>query len=179
LNVHRLSVNGLLKSVIANVAVSVMVVLALAPGAHGRGWLPPAASRRCEASSHLFTRCTPARRAFIANRDLLGDKQLPGRARRSSPVRAAENAGLAGSLRGAADRDFADRQAMITTWIRHQTADGAAEETRRLHQPKAARRSGLAKEFFRRNQRADRACSTNCLRRSRVRSSSTTPTSIN
>ena len=149
---NRLSVSRLLKSVIATLAVSVMVVLAL--GAWN-SWTRLAAAGRvaavAEASSHLFTALHNLRvERSSTNRDLLGDKQLPGPSAQILAVRAAEMPALRAAHAVLQTVDFADRQTMIAALdqaIRRLTA--LHEETAQAFtQPKAARRSGLAKEFF-------------------------------
>jgi methyl-accepting chemotaxis protein len=149
---NRLSVNGLLKSVIATLAVSVMVVLAL--GAWN-SWARLVAADRvaavAEASSHLFTALHNLRvERSSANRDLLGDKQLPGPSAQILAVRAAEMPALRAAYAVLQTVDFADRQTMITALDQATRRLAALQEetTQAFTQPKAARRGGLAKEFF-------------------------------
>src|SRR5882757_2741863 len=149
---NRLSVNGLLKSVIATLAVSVMVVLAL--GAWN-SWTRLLAAGRvaavAEASSHLFTALHNLRvERSSTNRDLLGDKQLSGPSAQIVAVRAAEMPALRAAYAVLQTVDFADRPTMIAALDRatRRLAELHEETAQAFTQPKAARRAGLAKEFF-------------------------------
>ena len=141
---NRLSVNGLLKSVIATLAVSVMVVLAL--GAWN-SWARLLAADRvaavAEASSHLFTALHNLRvERSSTNRDLLGDKQLSGPSAQIVAVRAAEMPALRAAYAVLQIVDFADRQTMITTLIRR--PDGWRHCTRRPRRPSPSPRRRAA-----------------------------------
>jgi hypothetical protein len=146
---NRLSVNGLLKSVIATLAVSVMVVLAL--GAWN-SWTRLVAAGRvaavAKAASHLFTALHNLRvERSPANRDLLGEKQLPGPSAQILAVRAAEMPALRAAYAVLQTVDFADRQTMITTLDQATRRLAALQEetVQAFTQPKAARRNGLAR----------------------------------
>src|SRR2546429_9969136 len=93
-----------------------MVALALDAG---NSWTCHCASDRvaavAEASSHLFTALHNLRvERSSTNRDLLGDKQLPGPSAQIVAVRAAEMPALRAAYAVLQTVDFAGRETMIT-----------------------------------------------------------------
>jgi methyl-accepting chemotaxis protein len=147
----RLSVNGLLKSVIA--ALSVVVVVLLAAGAWSSWSRLQVVSRIAgvaAASTHLFTALHNLRsdrtRSF---RLLSNDQPMTTRDPNITQPREAEMPALKAALSILESVDFPDRQAVVAELAQrikrltalHEEWDAA------MRQPKAARRAGLAPEI--------------------------------
>ncbi|HWM45869.1 MAG TPA: methyl-accepting chemotaxis protein [Xanthobacteraceae bacterium] len=148
----RVSVNLLLKSVIASLAAAVVVVLALS--AWG-SWTRLAAVNRiaasAEASAYLFTSLHNLRvDRSTTNRELLGERVSSSLPPILKGTRDAEMPALKASLVALQATQFPEREAMAAR------LDQAIKKLIALHQetqaaiarPKASRPPGLAKEFM-------------------------------
>jgi methyl-accepting chemotaxis protein len=148
---NRLSVNWLLKSVIASLAAAIVIVLAL--GAWN-SWTRLASINRIAAvtdvTAHMFTALHNLRTDRAAtNRDLAGEKQLTAPSSQVSEVRAAEMPALKAALEALPGIEFADRQTLVPSLdqaVKRLTAL-QAESASAFLQPKPARRAGLGPEF--------------------------------
>src|SRR5882757_274428 len=112
---NRLTVSALLKSVIGFLAAVVVVSLVVAAWT---SWNRLAAVDRvvavAEASSQLFTALHNLRvERSSTNRDLLGEKQLPGPSAQIVAVRSIEMPALKAAYAVLQTVDFADRPTMI------------------------------------------------------------------
>jgi methyl-accepting chemotaxis protein len=149
---NRLSVNALLKVVIAMLSVAVMVMLAF--GAWGQ-WTRLTAVNRIAAvadvSAHLFTALHNLRVDRASTfRDLNADRQHPGIAQQLKASRDGEVPALKAALVSLEAVDFPDQKAVISD------LDRRVKKLLALHEesaaafvkPKAERRAGLAQEFF-------------------------------
>jgi methyl-accepting chemotaxis protein len=147
-----LSVNALLKSVIATLAAVVVVLLALgAWESWGRLQSVNRTSAVVDVSTHLFTALHNLRVDRASSyRDLMEDKQFTAMNQQVRDARAAELPALRSAIAGLERVDMADRQAVI---------EGLSQAVKRLvalHEetapaflrPKAERRPGLAQEMF-------------------------------
>jgi len=147
--VSRLSVNALLKSVIAIMGAAVMIALLLSAwGSWNRLQITNQIAAAADSSKYLFTAMHNLRTDRGATRrDLLSDRQSVNG--RLPPLRAAEISALKSALVALEAVDFPDRQAVLSD---------LAQATRKLvalhdetmaafTQPKAARRAGLAQEY--------------------------------
>jgi methyl-accepting chemotaxis protein len=147
----RVTVNALLKSVIATLALGVMVVLTM--GAW-QSWNRVASAKRIEtvteASIHLFAALHNLRldRTFSA-RDHVADRQFSEMNATVKSSRDAEMAALKSALKVLETIEFPDRQAVLSAFddsIKKLTAL-QSESATALLQPKAARRPGLAADY--------------------------------
>ena len=150
--VDRLSVNLLLKSVIAALSTAVVIMLALSAW---NSWTRLAAASRiaavAEASGHLFTALHNLRVDRASSfRDLMADKSSPTMPPLLRRSRDSEMPALKSALVALESVEFPERQAAIDSLaqsIKKLTAlheELAAAFTR----PKAERRPALAQEFF-------------------------------
>ena len=149
---NRISVNALLKSVIAILAVTVVIMLAL--GAWESSSRLAGVKRIAavaEASSHLFTALHNLRVDRATSfRDLSADKQLAAPSPLLLQVRAAEMPALKSALISLETMDFPERQAAVARLGRAVTKLAALqdESAAALVKPKASRRQGLAQDYF-------------------------------
>jgi methyl-accepting chemotaxis protein len=149
---NRLSVNALLKSIIAILAAVVVIVLSL--GAW-ESWHRVTAVNRiaaaAEASTYLFTALHNLRvDRSSTNRDLLADKQLTAMSEILKQARDAEMPALKSGLTALTEVDFPERQSAWSSLdqsIKKLTAL-QQESAAAFLQLKAARRQGLAQEYF-------------------------------
>ena len=147
----RLSVNAILKSVIAT--LSAVVVIMLAAGAWS-SWSRLQGDTRiagvAAASAHLFTALHNLRSDRARSyRMLLGDEVVTARDPRVWESRDAEMPALKGALATLESLDFPEQQA-VTTELAQRVKKLTAlheESVAALRQPKAARRAGLAPEI--------------------------------
>jgi methyl-accepting chemotaxis protein len=147
----RLSVNAILRSVIA--ALGTVVVIMLAAGAWS-SWSRYQVDSRiagvAATSAHLFTALHNLRSDRARSyRMLLGDEQITTRDPRLFESRDGEMPALKGALATLAALDFPERQALwaeLDQRIKKLTALHE-ESVAALRQPKAARRAGLAPEI--------------------------------
>src|SRR5215468_6164804 len=150
--IKRLSVNALLKFVIATLAAASVVLLAL--GAWD-SWTRLASVNRIAAvvdvSTHLFTALHNLRVDRASSfRDLMEDKQFTGMNQQVRDARAAELPALRSAIAGLERVEIADRQAL------RESLSQAVKRLVALHEetapaflrPKAERRQGLAQEMF-------------------------------
>jgi methyl-accepting chemotaxis protein len=149
---NRLSVNALLKSVIATLGVAVVIMLALSAW---DSWRRLNAAMQtaavAEASAHLFTALHNLRIDRASGfRDLNADRQLTSVTPLLRQAREREMPALKAALATLEGMDFPDRQATVTG------LDQAIKKLAALHEegtvavtrPKAERRPGLAQEHF-------------------------------
>ena len=148
----RITVNVLLKSVIATLALAVVVMLAM--GAWS-SWNRLAAISRIasvsEASGHLFKALHLLRTdRATTTRDLNSEQALPSMTQQLVEIRAVNLPALKAGLAVLASADFPEKQEAISS------LDQAINKLEALHketaaaflQPKASRRAKLSQEFF-------------------------------
>src|SRR5215470_1764750 len=150
--IKRLSVNALLKSVIATLAAVVVVLLALgAWESWGRLQSVNRITAVVDVSTHLFTALHNLRVDRASSfRDLMEDKQFTGMNQQVRDARAAELPALRSTIVALERVDIPDRQAVI------EGLNQAIKRLIALHEesapaflrPKAERRPGLAQELF-------------------------------
>ena len=148
---NRISVNVLLKSVIATLAVAVMIALSL--GAWN-SWTRLTAVKRiatvADASGYLFTVLHNLRvdRSSTA-RDLNSDKPLAAISPMLKVVRDADLPALKSALTVLETADFPERQSAVASIGQAITKLTALhqETAAAVKQPKSERRQGLAQEF--------------------------------
>ncbi len=149
---HRLSVNVILKSVIATLAAVSIVLLALnAWDSRSRLVAANRMAAVAEASAYIFTALHNLRVDRTSSyRDLLADKQSTSLDAMLRKMRDAEMAALKSAVAALEAVDFPERQATIADLTaRMRRLDALHEETSAAFgQPKAARRPGLAQEFL-------------------------------
>src|SRR5712671_5432150 len=148
--VSRLSVNALLKSVIAIVGAAVMTTLLLSAwGSWSRLQIANQIAAAADSSKYLFTTLHNLRTdRGMTNRELLADRQTVNG--RLAPLRTAQISALKSALVALEAVDFPDRQAVLSE-LSQATRKLAAlhdETMAAFTQPKAARRAGLAKEYL-------------------------------
>jgi methyl-accepting chemotaxis protein len=149
--INRLTVNALLKSVIALMAAAVTIMLAV--GAW-QSWSVLATANRIvavtDASGHVFTALHNVRLDRASSlRDIATDRPFPTLTPQLVNARAAEMPALKSALTALAAIDFPERQAVVTG------LDGAIKRLTALHeesatalrQPRASRRPDLLGEF--------------------------------
>jgi methyl-accepting chemotaxis protein len=149
---NRLSVNALLKSIIAILSAVVVVILSL--GAL-ESWHKMATAGRiaaaAEATTHLFTALHNLRvDRSVTNRDLTSDRQLTALSPLVTAARTAEMPALKAGLAALANTNFPEKESAITALdqaIKKLTAL-QPETAAAFLQPKSARRAGLAQEYF-------------------------------
>ena len=150
--VNRVSVNALLKTVIASMALTVMVVFSLgAWDSWGRLAAVGRIAAVANASGYIFTVLHNLRLdRSTTNRDLISDNQIATISPMLKQIRDAEMPALKASLAALEDADFPERQSAIAAFSQaiarltalHQESDAA------ITQPKAQRRAALHTEFF-------------------------------
>src|SRR5712671_7778971 len=148
--VSRLSVNALLKSVIAIMGAAVMTTLLLSAwGSWSRLQIANQIAAAADSSKYLFTTLHNRRTdRGMTNRELLADRQTVNG--RLPPLRTAQISALKSALVALEAVDFPDRQAVLSE-LSQATRKLAAlhdETMAAFTQPKAARRAGLAKEYL-------------------------------
>jgi hypothetical protein len=149
---NRLSVNVILKSVIATLAAAVVVMLAISAWS---SWERLAAVKRiaavAEASGHMFTALHNLRVDRSASfRDLMADKQFTGLAPVLRAAREGEMPALKAAVVALDAIDFPERQAVVSS------LDQSIKKLAALHdesaaamlKPKAERRPALAQEVY-------------------------------
>src|SRR5919199_150806 len=149
---HRLSVNALLKSVIAILATAVVVVLALdAWDSWNRLTTATRSAAVAEASTHLFTALHNLRVDRASSfRDLSADRQFSQMNTQIRDARAAEMPALKAVTVALEAIDFPERESFIAA-IGQGVSKLAAlheESAPAFLRPKAERRPGLAQEVF-------------------------------
>jgi methyl-accepting chemotaxis protein len=149
----RLSVNVLLKSVIAALAAAVVVMLSLgAWQSWSRLTTLSRISAVAETSAYLFTSLHNLRvDRSTTFRTLSGDEQVTSAPAQLKEVRDAEMPALKAGLAALANTDFAGRQEAATALGQsiNRLIALHQETLAAFQQPKAARRQGLAQEFDR------------------------------
>jgi methyl-accepting chemotaxis protein len=147
----RLSVNVLLKSVIATLATAVVIMLSLgAWQSWSRETTLSRISAVAETSAHLFTSLHNLRvDRSTTFRTLSGNEQLMSAPAQLKEVRDAEMPALKAGLAALASTDFAGRQEAITALGQSLNRLVALhqETLAAFQQPKAARRQTLAQDF--------------------------------
>jgi methyl-accepting chemotaxis protein len=150
--VNRLSVNALLKSVIAALGAAVVIMLALSAW---DSWRRLNSVTRiagvAEASAQLFTALHNLRVDRASGyRDLMADRQSTSLPPLLKRAREQEMPALKAALVALENLDFPERQATVASLGQAITKLTAlhAETVTAYAQPKAARRPGLAQEFF-------------------------------
>ncbi|HLQ90404.1 MAG TPA: methyl-accepting chemotaxis protein, partial [Xanthobacteraceae bacterium] len=148
--VNRLSVNVLLKSVIAIMGAAVMTALVLSAwDSWSRLQIANQIAIAADGSKYLFTAMHNLRTdRGTSQRDLFSDRQSVNG--RLPPLRAAEISALKSALVALEAADFPDRRAVLSD-LAQATRKLAALQDETLAafvQPKAARRVGLAQEYF-------------------------------
>ena len=149
---HRITVNALLKSVIVTLAMTVVVMLSLGVwDSWGRLMALNRIAAVAEASGYLFKSLHNLRVDRLSSvRALNSDQQLTALPAMLKQVRDAEMPALKSGLAAVEKADFSGRQDAISGLnqaIKKLTALLQESEAAFL-QPKAARRQGLAQEFF-------------------------------
>jgi methyl-accepting chemotaxis protein len=149
---NRISVNAILKSVIASLAAVVVLMLAL--GAWS-SWDRLTAVTRiaaiADASSYMFTAMHNLRvDRSVTNRDLLSDKPAGGISPWLRETREAEMPALRSALVALESVDLPDRAAVIADFAQriNKLAALHGETAAALLRPKAERRNGLAQDYF-------------------------------
>jgi methyl-accepting chemotaxis protein len=149
---NRLSVNFILKSVIASLMT--IIIVALAVGAWTSWQRLGAVSRIgavAEATSYMFTALHNLRvdRASTT-RDLNADKQLTDITQQLKDVRAADLPALKSAVIALDTIDFPERQTAVADLDKRVKKLAALHEESlaAIRQPKAARRAGISKEYF-------------------------------
>jgi methyl-accepting chemotaxis protein len=150
--VNRLSVNALLKSVIAILATAVVIVLALDAW---ESWKRLSVANRsaaiAEASAHLFTALHNLRVDRASSfRDLSADRQFTQMNQQIRDARAAEMPALKSVMVALEAIDFPERQSFIAGIGQAVTKLAALHEESApaFLRPKAERRPGLAQDVF-------------------------------
>jgi methyl-accepting chemotaxis protein len=149
---NRISVNAILKSVVATLAVAVVVMLALSAWS---SWGRLTAAKRvvaaAEASSYVFS-ALPSLRVDrnATNRDLLANQQFTALSPLLREAREAEMPALNSALVALDAVDLPDRAAVVADFAqRIKKLTALHEETAAaLLRPKAERRAGLVQENF-------------------------------
>ncbi|MEN3386469.1 MAG: hypothetical protein V7608_6513 [Hyphomicrobiales bacterium] len=149
---NRLSVNFILKSVIASLMT--IIIVALAAGAWTSWQRLGAVSRIgavAEATSYMFTALHNLRvdRASTT-RDLNGDKALTDITQQLKDVRAADLPALKSAVITLDTVDFPERQAAVADLDKRVKKLAALHEESlaAIRQPKDSRRAGISKEYF-------------------------------
>jgi methyl-accepting chemotaxis protein len=149
---NRVTVNAILKSVVATLAIAVVVLLALGAWT---SWGRLTAAKRvvaaAEASSYVFT-ALPNLRVDRngTNRDLLADKQFTGISPLLRDARETELPALNSALAALAAVDLPDRDALVTDLAQRikKLVAVHAETAAALLRPKAERRAALVQGNF-------------------------------
>ena len=149
---NRLSVNFILKSVIASLMT--IIICTLAAGAWTSWQRLGAVSRIgavAEATAYMFTALHNLRvdRASTS-RDLNSEKPLTAMTPQLKEVRAADLPALKSAVAALGNVDFPERQAAVADLSQRVTKLAAMHEesAAAFLQPKAARRAGFSKEYF-------------------------------
>jgi len=149
---NRISVNVLLKSVIATLAVAVVIALSLSAWS---SWSRLGAVKRiatvADASGYLFTAMHNLRvDRSSTNRDLNSDKRISAMSPMHKEVRAAEMPALKSGLAALEAADFPERQNAVASLGQAITKLTALhqETAAAFAQPKSERRPGLVQEFM-------------------------------
>jgi methyl-accepting chemotaxis protein len=149
---HRMTINTLLKAVIATLGAAVVIMLSFSAWeSWGRLSVASRATAVADASSYLFTALHNLRfdRA-VSRTELLADRQATTMNAILREARTNEMPALKSALVALERVDLADRDAVIAALAEHiKRLTALHEETAvAMAQPKSARRPGLAEEMF-------------------------------